>query len=88
MALATTKMSSKGQVVIPEEIRKKLHLKEGVRFVVLHHDDTVVFKVISEPSPEEFNRMLGRIRAQVKEAGIKKADLTEAIREVRKRNKR
>ncbi|NDG28306.1 MAG: AbrB family transcriptional regulator, partial [Proteobacteria bacterium] len=31
MALATTKMLSRGQVVIPEEIRLKLKLKEGSR---------------------------------------------------------
>ena len=34
-ALATTKMSSKGQVVIPEEIRKRLGLKAGSQFVVV-----------------------------------------------------
>ena len=33
--LATTKMSSKGQVVIPEEIRKRLGLKAGSQFVVV-----------------------------------------------------
>jgi AbrB family looped-hinge helix DNA binding protein len=32
---ATTKLSSKGQVVIPEEIRKKLGLEPGAQFVVL-----------------------------------------------------
>jgi len=31
--LATTRMSSKGQVVIPEEIRKRLRLKAGCQFV-------------------------------------------------------
>ena len=33
--LATTKLSSKGQVVIPEEIRKKAGLKSGDQFIVL-----------------------------------------------------
>ena len=33
--LDTTKMSSKGQVVIPESIRKHLGLKAGAQFVVV-----------------------------------------------------
>ena len=31
--LATTKLSSKGQVVIPEEIRNRLGLETGAQFV-------------------------------------------------------
>ena len=34
-APSTTKMSSKGQVVIPEAIRKRLGLNPGVEFVVV-----------------------------------------------------
>jgi len=33
--LATTKMSSKGQVVIPEDIRKRLKLRAGSQLVVV-----------------------------------------------------
>jgi AbrB family looped-hinge helix DNA binding protein len=33
--VATTKMSSKGQVVIPEQVRKSMNLQPGTRFVVL-----------------------------------------------------
>ena len=32
--LSTTRMSSKGQVVIPEEIRQRLGLETGAQFVV------------------------------------------------------
>ena len=34
MPYATTKLSSKGQVVIPEEVRNDLGLKEGDQIVV------------------------------------------------------
>lgn len=40
--VATTKMSSKGQVVIPEEIRRKLNLVSDSRFVVLGEFDTII----------------------------------------------
>jgi len=33
--IATTKLSSKGQIVIPEIIRKQLQLKTGAQFVVV-----------------------------------------------------
>ena len=40
--IATTRLSSKGQVVIPEAIRKRLGLEPGTEFVVLGENDTVV----------------------------------------------
>ena len=56
--LATTKMSSKGQVVIPEEIRKRLGLEAGAQFVVVADKDTVIMKAISPPSMDEFDTLL------------------------------
>jgi AbrB family looped-hinge helix DNA binding protein len=44
--LATTKMSSKGQVVIPENIRKQLNLKAGAQFIVVGEKDVVILKSI------------------------------------------
>ena len=38
-SVSTTKMSSKGQVVIPEEVRKALNLQTGTQFVVLGEGD-------------------------------------------------
>lgn len=48
--LATTKMSSRGQIVIPEEIREQLGLETGIKFVVIAENDTVVLKTITPPS--------------------------------------
>ncbi len=47
---ATTKMTSKGQVVIPEGVRKQLGLKAGSRFVVIGQRDVVILKEITPPS--------------------------------------
>jgi AbrB family looped-hinge helix DNA binding protein len=47
--IATTKMSSKGQVVIPEVIRKRLDLKAGSQFIVVGEKDVAIFKSISQP---------------------------------------
>ena len=81
--LATTKMSSKGQVVIPDDVRKSLKLKPGAQFVVIGRGDTVILKTISPPSFDEFDEMLKEARREAKAAGLKKSDLKRIIREVR-----
>ena len=81
--LATTKMSSKGQVVIPEDIRRRLNLSEGTQFVVTGKDDVVILKAISEPSMDEFESLIQEARAQAKKAGLKKSDVTKAVSKAR-----
>ena len=81
--LSTTKMSSQGQVVIPEEIRKKLKLKPGAQFVVIGDKDVVIFKTISPPSIEEFDKLIADARKQAKQAGMKKSDIKAAINKIR-----
>lgn len=81
--IATTKMSSKGQVVIPENIRKKLKLKAGSQFVVVGENDVVILKSISPPSLDEFDGLIAKARKQGKQAGIKKSDIKDAIKKVR-----
>jgi AbrB family looped-hinge helix DNA binding protein len=81
--IATTKMSSKGQVVIPEQIRKSLSLKSGTQFLVLGEGDVVVLKTISPPSTEEFDSVIRRAREQAAGAGMTPEDVSEAIRQSR-----
>lgn len=81
--LATTKMSSKGQVVIPEDIRRRLNLKAGVQFMVVGEKDVVILKAIAPPSMREFDVLIAEVRKQAKESGMKPADITAAIAGVR-----
>ena len=83
--LATTKMSSRGQVVIPLAIRSQMRLKEGAEFVVLSQGDAVMFKVITRPSPAEFDDLLKRLRKHAREAGLKRSDIPKAIKEARRK---
>ena len=84
-AYSTTKMSSKGQVVIPEDIRETLHLREGDQFVVIGKGDTVILKSITPPSMEQFEELLAEARTTAKKAGLKKSDIKAAIEKVRRR---
>ena len=84
-SISTTKMSSKGQVVIPEKIRKKLGLESGSRFMVVGDKDVVILKTISPPSMKEFNGIISKARQQAKDAGLSKNDVTNAVEKVRRK---
>ncbi|PKO10337.1 MAG: AbrB family transcriptional regulator [Chloroflexi bacterium HGW-Chloroflexi-2] len=79
-AIATTHMSSKGQIVIPENIRKQLNLKEGTQFVVVGENDVVMLKTIEAPIMEDFDNLIQQARAQAKNVGLKKSDIKAAIK--------
>ncbi len=79
----TTRMSTKGQVVIPEDIRDSLGLSVGTQFVVIAHGDTVLLRKIGRPSTEDIRRLLAESHRHAKKQGFTKATLARAIRESR-----
>lgn len=83
--LATTRMSSKGQVVIPESIRKRLDLKEGAQFLVVGDADVVILKMVVPPDMNEFDALIKQARQQAREAGLKQKDIASAVAKARSR---
>ncbi|MFH0701787.1 MAG: AbrB/MazE/SpoVT family DNA-binding domain-containing protein [Candidatus Woesearchaeota archaeon] len=61
MGVETIKMSSKGQIVIPQTIRDALSAIEGTLFAVVHSGEAIILKKISTPSQEELFGELGNI---------------------------
>lgn len=78
-----TKMSSRGQVVIPLDIRSSLGLENGARFVVYGQGDTVVLKRIGRPTREEGRRLLADSRKLARGKGLKRSSVARAIAKVR-----
>ena len=68
--VATTKLSSKGQVVIPEEIRKRLRLEPGDQFVVVGEGNVVILQTVEPPRPEDLKALMDEVQAAAKAAGI------------------
>lgn len=83
-SFATTKLSSKGQVVIPEEIRQRLGLEEGTSFVVLGDRDVVILKTIAPPARAEFDELVRRARSAARKAGMKPSDVKRAVSKARR----
>ncbi len=83
--VGTTKLSSKGQVVIPEDVRKELGLEPGAQFVVMGEGDLVILKKIEAPDRSEFLALAKKVRSQARKAGVKRSDVKNAVRKVRRR---
>ena len=82
--LEITSMSSRGQVVIPLDIREQLGLKEGEKFVVVGEDDTVILKKVTMPSFKNFDKLVQKTQRFAKEKGITKSEVESAIKRARK----
>ena len=46
--IALTRMSSKGQIVVPLAIRKALNIKEGELFAMMGEGDTIVLSKLKQ----------------------------------------
>ncbi|MCD4727355.1 MAG: AbrB/MazE/SpoVT family DNA-binding domain-containing protein [Pirellulales bacterium] len=83
--ISTTKMSSRGQVVIPENVRNDLGLSAGDQFVVVAEKGVVILKGIEKPSMSDFDALLKKARREARAAGLKRADVAAALAAVRGR---
>ena len=61
MLIETLKMSSKGQVVIPLDMREEIGAGEGTLFAAMSSDHTVILKKIETPSKEDLIKELSLI---------------------------
>ncbi len=48
MATHTTTISTRGQLVIPAEIREALHIKPGMRFAVLREGHQIILRPVDK----------------------------------------
>jgi len=78
-------MSSRGQVVIPQNVRQEMHLITGAKFVVIGEEDTIILKKIEMPSFKGFDKLLAKTNTFAKEKEITKDDVAVAIKQARKK---
>lgn len=76
------KISSKGQITLPKEIRRKLDLKEGDKVVFVVQNNSVILLNSNKLAFEEFQK---EIAGEAEKASIKsEQDVVDIVKEVRK----
>jgi AbrB family looped-hinge helix DNA binding protein len=82
-----TKVSSKGQVVIPQGIRERLQLREGMPLAVVAQDDMVLLKKIDIPKIKNWSSVTAPFRKAAEKSGFTEDDLLILLESVRRSNK-
>ena len=80
MITGTTRLSSRGQVVIPEPVRMTVKLREGDELLVVVIGDAIVMKKLASVTFEEVARPIWR---SVKEMGLSRREVDELIEEAK-----
>lgn len=84
--VVVTRMSSKGQIVVPKSLREALGLDVGELFAMFGDEDTIILKKIDLPSEKEFDEILAYGKKFAKKRKITRKDLKKAIAEARTEN--
>ncbi len=72
------KISSRGQIAIPSDIRSQLGLDEGSKVLFFSDNDTLLIKKVNEQSFAELTRPLRETKKKIKESEV--PDLIHRLR--------
>jgi len=74
MVYELTRLSSKGQVVIPSPMRKTLGLRTGTRLAMFTDGEHILLKPIPAPDVSAFRRMAEEARKVTEQAKAKRKE--------------
>ena len=80
-----TSLSSKGQIVIPTQIRKRLALAVGTKMAIMTDGKNVLLQKIESPRISKFNDLIARSQDIRKRKKLNKSDIPVAIKTARKK---
>lgn len=79
----TTRVSSRGQIVIPQSVREVIHLREGEILAVYGEGDTIILKRVNAPDIEDLKAILAVGERFAKRRRLTRRDVSKAVAETR-----
>lgn len=76
-------MSSRGQIVLPISIRRKLNLGEGSQFLVVTDNENILLKPVKEPSLDEFYSLIEQAQKTAEKLGLNEEEINAEIKAMR-----
>lgn len=79
------KISARGQIAIPAEIRREMDLQEGQRVLFVLENDTLMIKKVTT---QTFSRITKPLKEAMKKTSLQEKDVPELLQQFRKSKKR
>ena len=76
-------LSTKGQLVLPNALRKNMSLSSGDKLVAYWTDGAIVLKKLELPNEGDFEKEIDKTVRFAEETGIKERDIADTIKECR-----
>jgi antitoxin PrlF len=80
IVMELAKVTSKGQVTIPKEIREKLKLKKGDKVLFIEGKDGIL---ITNASMMEFKKAQAAFSAEAKKQNLTEEELNSVVKKIR-----
>lgn len=78
-------LSSKGQVALPINMRRKLSIDSGDKLVCYISGDVILMKAIKLPSISDFEKAMDEAKDWANAVGYKEEDVNDIVKSVRKK---
>lgn len=87
MSVEVLTVSSKGQISIPLEIRKKMSITRGDKLAAYASGDVIMLKPIRIPSEDDFEQLLDEAQEWATSVGYQESDVNDIIKSVRRKKR-
>ena len=87
MSVEVLSVSSKGQISIPLEIRKKMSISRGDKLAAYASGDVIMLKPIRIPSEDDFEKLLDEAQDWAASVGYQESDVDDIIKSVRRKKR-
>lgn len=87
MDMQVLTVSSKGQIAIPVEMRKRLSITSGTRLVAYASGDVIMLKIVKLPTIEDFDVALSEAQNLAAASGLNEDDVNTIIKSYRQRRR-
>ena len=84
MAVDVLSVSSKGQIVLPMEMRKKMSIEAGTKLAAYALGDMIMLKPIDIPTENDFKASLDQFASWAEDVGYKESDVDDIVKSYRK----
>ena len=83
MAVQVITMSTKGQIVLPSEMRESMGLVSGCKIAAFSDGGVIILKPISIPTADDFKAELAKAQEWARDVNLTEQDARDAISEAR-----